>query len=165
MIMMIHHVSSTPSPLSLLTKLQVIRITIHPMLPSAFIQQEGKETLNKVADADASTSEAKKDGGINPFCSFAKLCDPDLAIARAKASQDHQKHGTQLASALREFVLNFRHPGPGRMWRGGPSRSSCHHLRLSGGSRGSRGVFQKRRFRFYLLYFRVREVPKAGLAR
>ena len=71
---------------------------------------------------------------------------------------------------LREFVLNYRHPGPGRVWRGGPSRSSCHHFRLSGGSggshgsRGSGGVFQKRRICCYLQYFRVREVPKAGLA-
>ena len=52
-----------------------------------------------------------------------------------------------LYASLREFVLNYRHPGPGRVWRGGPSRSSCHHFRLSGGSGGSGGsgsVFQKR---------------------
>ena len=50
------------------------------------------------------------------------------------------------------------------MWKGGPSRSSCHHFRLSGGSGGSRGsrgsgdVFQKRVFSSYLQYFRAREV-------
>ena len=51
--------------------------------------------------------------------------------------------------------VNYRHPGPGRVWKGGPSHSCCHHFGIS---RGSRRVFQKRVFYCYLQYFRAREV-------
>ena len=34
---------------------------------------------------------------IPPLYCLALPCDPELAIARAKASQDHQKHGVQFS--------------------------------------------------------------------
>ena len=52
-------------------------------------------------------------------------------------------------------MCNFRHPGPRRVWDGGPSRGSCHHFR---GFRGSGHEFQKRRSCCYTRHFRAREV-------
>ena len=52
-------------------------------------------------------------------------------------------------------MCNFRHPGPRRVWDGGPSHGSCHHLVPS---RGSRHEFQKRRSCCYTRHFRAREV-------
>ena len=58
--------------------------------------------------------------------------------------------------------FNSRHPDPRRVWRWAPSRISWHHFAGSsgsGGSRGSGGVFQKRRSDRYTRDFVAHEVP------
>ena len=55
-------------------------------------------------------------------------------------------------------MCNFHHPGPRRVWDGGPSRGPCHHFRGFRGFRGSGGVFPKRRSCCYTRHFRAREV-------
>ena len=64
-----------------------------------------------------------------------------MTVVKLTPSNDYIKQSRtslNLHGLLRELV-NYRHPGPRRVWTGAPSRTSCHHFRGSRGSRGSGG--------------------------